>query len=105
VAHVLPVAAGIPWLGFVACPTHRRIKARKVRFASRTLHRRLSDYLDRTISFAELDASVQRWINHVRYADPWGLRRHVLDGLRFARVPNDTRRLRGVPVDSKREKQ
>jgi len=26
------------------------------------------------ISFAELDASVQGWINHVRYGDTWGLR-------------------------------
>jgi hypothetical protein len=31
------------------------------------------------ISFAELDASVQGWINHVRYADSWGLREHIFD--------------------------
>jgi hypothetical protein len=31
------------------------------------------------ISFAECDASVQGWITHVRYADTWGLRQHVLD--------------------------
>ena len=30
-------------------------------------------------AFAEFDASVQGWINHVRYADSWGLRRHVLE--------------------------
>ena len=30
------------------------------------------------ISFAEFDSSVQGWINHVRYADSWGLRSHVL---------------------------
>lgn len=29
----------------------------------------------------ELDASVQGWINHVRFADSWGLRRHVLGKL------------------------
>ena len=29
------------------------------------------------ISFAELDASVQGWINHVRYGDTWGLRAHL----------------------------
>jgi RNA-directed DNA polymerase len=29
------------------------------------------------ISFAELDASVQGWINHVRFGDTWGLREHV----------------------------
>jgi len=32
-----------------------------------------------TISFATFDASVQGWINHVRYADSWGLRQQVLD--------------------------
>ena len=32
-----------------------------------------------TLSFAEFDASVRGWINHVRYADTWGLRRHVLE--------------------------
>jgi hypothetical protein len=32
--------------------------------------------------FGEFDASVQGWINHVRYADTWGLRTHVL-----ARLP------------------
>ncbi|MCL5998656.1 MAG: hypothetical protein M1546_21750 [Chloroflexi bacterium] len=30
------------------------------------------------ITFAELDASVQGWINHVRYGDTWGLREHIL---------------------------
>ena len=33
----------------------------------------------RTSLFAEFNASVQSWINHVRYADSWGLRRQVLD--------------------------
>jgi len=31
------------------------------------------------ISFAESDACVQGWINHVRYAATWELCRHVLD--------------------------
>jgi len=37
------------------------------------------------ITFAEFDASVQGWINHVRYADTWGLRGEVLG--RFAWGP------------------
>ena len=37
--------------------------------------------LTERISFAEFDASVQGWANHVRYADGGGLRRHVLAGL------------------------
>jgi RNA-directed DNA polymerase len=44
--------------------------------------RRLTDRFDAwrrcAISFAEFDATVQGWINHVRYADSWGLREHVL---------------------------
>lgn len=31
------------------------------------------------ISFAELDASVKGWVNHVRYADTWGLRTHIFN--------------------------
>ena len=80
-AQVIPVASGIPWLGFVVYPTHRRVKARKVVHATRRLASRLDEYQRGNISFGEFDASVQGWINHVRYADSWGLRRHVLRGL------------------------
>jgi hypothetical protein len=77
-AQVEPCAAGIPWLGFVVFPDHRRVKARNVRRFSQRLGACLDDYEAGQISFAELDASVQGWINHVRYADTWGLRRHLL---------------------------
>lgn len=69
---------GIPWLGFVVYPTHRRLKRRNVIHFRRRLQRNLSLYRQGRISFAELDASVQGWINHVRYGDTWGLRRHLL---------------------------
>jgi RNA-directed DNA polymerase len=80
-AQVEPVAAGIPWLGFVVYPTHRRLKARKAVHATRRLGERFAAWQAGRISFAEFDASVQGWINHVRYADTWGLREHVLDRL------------------------
>ena len=80
-AQVLPVVAGIPWLGFVVYPTHRLVKARKVRSAHRRLRSRLAAYHAGKISYAELDASIQGWINHVGKADSWGLRRHVLETL------------------------
>ena len=78
---MLPVGAGIPWLGFVVYPTHRLVKARKVRSAHRRLRSRLAAYHAGEISYAELDASIQGWINHVGHADSWGLRRHVLETL------------------------
>ena len=77
-AQVTPVTHGIPWLGFVVYPTHRRVKARNVVRFDRRLRARWADYHAGRISFAELDASVQGWINHVRYADTWRLRQAVL---------------------------
>src|SRR5512132_83183 len=41
----------------------------------------LAAYHAGEISYAEFDASIQGWINHVRHADSWGLRRHVLETL------------------------
>lgn len=44
---------------------------------TRWLQPNLDGYRAGRITFAELDASVQGWISHVRYADTWGLREHV----------------------------
>ncbi len=78
-AQVTPVAISIPWRGFVVFPDHRRVTARKVRFASRHLRVRYAYYRAGILSFAEFDATVSGRINHVRYADTWGLRGHVLE--------------------------
>jgi hypothetical protein len=77
-AQVVPAAAGIPWLGFIVFPTHRRLKARKVVNFRRHMRRRWQGYCRGNITFAEFDATVKGWVNHVRYGDTWGLRRHVL---------------------------
>jgi hypothetical protein len=58
--------------------------------ATRRLGERFDAWQAGRISFAEFDASVQGWINHVRYADTWGLREHVLD--RFVWGPGDCER-------------
>jgi RNA-directed DNA polymerase len=76
-AQVIPCVHGIPWLGFVVYPTHRRIKARNAVKFTRRFTQNIDLYAEGAISFAELDASVQGWINHVRYADTWGLREHI----------------------------
>lgn len=73
-AQPFPVANGIPWLGFVVYPTHRKLKRRNVVAFRRRLEHSISRYRAGDISFAELDASVQGWINHVRYGETWGLR-------------------------------
>lgn len=95
----MPSADGIPWLGLVVFPEHRRVKARKVRHATRRLRERYDAYCAGEISFAELDASVQGWINHARFADTWGLRRRLLTPLRLrlGDVPQASRRASGRP--------
>ena len=87
--------AGIPWLGFVVFPHHRRVKARKVVAATRRLTANYEAWCRDDISFAEFDASVGGWINHVRYADSWGLRTHVLsrfalEGRAIGKTPSKT---------------
>ncbi len=59
-------------------PEFRRVKARKIRQSSRHLTGRYEAWRNGKISFAEFDASIQGWINHVRYADTWQLRERVL---------------------------
>lgn len=82
-AQVAPVTCGIPWLGFVVYPGYRRIKRRKVINSTRKLNERYAQWQQGYISFAEFDASVQGWINYVRYADSWGLRKHVLQNFKL----------------------
>ena len=73
-AYPKPVAEGVPFLGFIVFPDHRRIKSRKgYAFRRKLLH---------LMKFAppeKIKASVQGWINHVRYGDSFGLRRSMLD--------------------------
>ena len=98
-AQVVPVEHGIPWLGFIVYPWYRRIKARNVRNFERRLQERWQAFCAGAISFAEFDSSVQGWINHVRYADTWGLRTHILGKpLICSRSPYESRRQDGSGI-------
>lgn len=78
-AQVNPTDKGIPWLGFVVYPTHRKLKRRNVLLFQQRLEQNISLYQQNVITFAELDATVQGWINHVRYGDTWGLRDNMFE--------------------------
>lgn len=82
-AQVVPCEHGIPWLGFVVYPTHRMVKKRNAVKFTQKFVRLLDDYEAGRISFAEMSASVGGWVNHVRYADTWGLRRHIFNSHRI----------------------
>ena len=77
-AHPRLVTGGIPSLGFVLFPTYRRLKRRKGITYRRQLKRLLADYAADEIPLEGVTASVQGWVDHLRYGDTWGLRRAIL---------------------------
>jgi len=80
-AHPRPVTEGIPFLGFVVFPTHRRLKRRKVIHYRRRLKELMRAYSNEELPADGVTESILGWINHVRYGDTWGLRRDVLEGV------------------------
>ena len=78
-AQVAFTRDGIPWLGWVVYPTHKRLKRRNLVHFARRFERSLDLYEKGDITFADLDATVQGWIEHVAFGDTWGLRRHLFD--------------------------
>lgn len=74
-------------------PEYRQVKARKVRHATRRLGERYDAYCAGEISFTEFDASVRASTNHVRHADSWGPRKHMLAPFRLK--PGAMRRAKG----------
>ena len=80
-AQPFPVETGIPFLGFRIFPNYRRVKQRKG-FA----YRRKLRHMIRIAGKEFLWASIQGWMNHVRYADTFRLRQSILEenGLSYA---------------------
>lgn len=77
-AHTIPTESDIPWLGFVVYPTHKRVKSRKVVHGRKRLYSHYQKYRNGGISFAQFDACVQGWINHVGFGNTWHLREKIL---------------------------
>lgn len=82
-AHPQPVGEGIPFLGFIVFPTHRRVKRRKVVHFQRQLRQALAEYRHTDLERSHIHSTIKGWINHVRYADTWGLRKSVLKPVRL----------------------
>lgn len=74
-AHPRPVSEGIPFLGFIVFPEHRRLKRRKGIHYQRKLRGMIDAYHAGEISRDKIHASVRGWINHVRYGNTVGLRK------------------------------
>lgn len=77
-AQPRPVVEGISFLGFVIYPQRRRLKRRKGVHYWRRLRRLIAAYETGQVPLETVTASVQGWINHVRYGNTTGLRQAVL---------------------------
>ena len=80
-AQVRPVSEGIPFLGFIVYPEHRRLKRRKGLIFRRRLAALAEGYADGALTLDDVTAAVLGWINHVRYANTIGLRSAVLGSI------------------------
>lgn len=79
-AHPRPVGEGIPFLGFVTYPDRRRLRRRKGIVFRRRLRRLEEAVAGGACEPERLQASLQGWVNHVRYGNTVGLRKAVLGG-------------------------
>ncbi len=82
-AHPRPVTEGVPFLGFVVYPERRRLKRRKGIHFQRSLRRQLAAYRDGAQLEEKIQASVQGWVNHVRYGNTVGLRKKMLASMKW----------------------
>ena len=71
---------GMPRQSLGTRETHRLLKRRNAVNFTRRMQANLDAYQVGRLSFAELDAGVKGWVNHVRFADTWGLREHIFAG-------------------------
>ncbi len=77
-AHPRPVAEGIPFLGFTVFPERRHLKRRKGVQFQRRLSVMVKAYERGRVSRDALVASVQGWVNHVRFGNTRGLQTALL---------------------------
>ena len=80
---VFPVRLGVDFVGFRVFPTHRRLRRGNVRRAFRRLRDLRAAYLAGEIPVERMNASVQSWVAHSRYASTYGLRRHLFRQFTF----------------------
>jgi retron-type reverse transcriptase len=82
-AQVFPTTTGIPFLGFRIYPDYRRVKRRNGINFRRRLRRLAQEAYNHPEAWPALQARILGWVNHVRYANSWGLRRAILGEVRL----------------------
>ncbi len=77
-SRVYPVKTGIPFLGFIVYPTHRRLRRSSGIAFARRYRRKIDAYAVGALPLDRLHCSIHGWLGHVRHGNTYGLRRAIL---------------------------
>jgi len=83
-AQPQPASKGIPFLGFVVYPTHRRLKRSRKLAYQRRLNRWRAAYQAGELTQGDIAASIKGWLAHVSYGNCWALAERLLSPFVFA---------------------
>jgi retron-type reverse transcriptase len=83
--RVMPVAAGVPFLGFVHRPGRVRIKRDAITRFRRRMRRYRRAFSEGALGVDRLSASVRSWVAHAAYGQTYRLRSAILSDLAFSR--------------------
>jgi hypothetical protein len=81
----MPVAAGVPFLGFVHRPGRVRIKRDAITRFRRRMRRYRRAFSEGALGVDRLSASVRSWVAHAAYGQTYRLRSAILSDLAFSR--------------------
>ncbi|MEN8260451.1 MAG: RNA-directed DNA polymerase [Pseudomonadota bacterium] len=84
-AHIMPVSAGIDFLGYRVFPEKRLLRNDNGHRFARKLRRFAKAYAEGRMDWEDFNPSVQSWIGHACHADTLGLRRVVFADTIFSR--------------------
>jgi retron-type reverse transcriptase len=76
---------GVPFLGFLIYPEHRRLRRRNVISTARRLKEMSRLYAAGALDARDVRQRLQSWIGHVMHGDTWALRRRLLSDLKLVR--------------------
>jgi len=77
-AQPRPVASGVPFLGFIIFPEHRRLKSANGYAFQRRLKGMLLSLKNGELTQKDFSCRLLSWLNHAGYGDTWGLKRSIL---------------------------
>ncbi len=77
-AQPRPVTSGVPFLGFIIFPEHRRLKSANGYAFQRRLKHMLISLRHEKLSQKEFSSHLLSWMNHASHGDTWNLKRSLL---------------------------